>query len=98
MTGLSLPALSPHMFWRLRTDQGWLAKQENTVVGGPWLVGDKMSYADLAFIPWQHVMELALSDVYDQAQFPHLQKWYDSMTSRPAVKRVFEKAAQSGGH
>jgi glutathione S-transferase len=79
---------------------GWLAQQKKEYANtdGPWLVGNKLSYADISFIPWQHVMEVALKDVYDQAKFPHVQEWFNRITSRPAVQRIFEKAAQAGGH
>ena len=78
---------------------GWLAqRKERGGIEGPWLVGNKLTYADLSFFPWQFVMGVALSEVYDQKEFPHLQEWYDRMLSRPAVKKVLEKGAQISGH
>ena len=46
----------------------------------------------------QHVLDLALKDVYDQTEFPELHEWYNRIISRPAVQRVLEKGAQVGGH
>ena len=79
---------------------GWLAQQKemHAYTDGPWLVGNKLSYADFSFIPWQRTMEVALKDTYHQADFVHLQEWCNRITSRPAVQRVLEKAAQSRGH
>jgi glutathione S-transferase len=79
---------------------GWLAQEKKKYADtdGPWLVGNKLSYADISFIAWQSVMEAALKDVYNQAKFPHLQEWYTRIMSRPAIKKALEKAAQSGKH
>jgi glutathione S-transferase len=79
---------------------GWLAQEKgkHAKSDGPWLVGNKLSYADISFIPWQHVMGVALADIYDQAKFPHLQEWFDKIISRPAVQKALQRGAQSGGH
>ncbi len=80
--------------------EGWLAQEEGKrgETNGPWLVGNKLSYADLSFFPWQFVIGLAMSDVYDQKEFPHVQEWYDRMLARPAVKKILEMGAQVSGH
>jgi hypothetical protein len=56
------------------------------------------AYADIAFIPWQHVMGVALKEDYDQSKFPNVQKWFDAINGRPAVQTVLERAAQFGSH
>lgn len=73
--------------------EGWLAQQRaNADSDGPWLVGNKFSYADLAFVSWQALIPLALGeDVYNVDDFPHVKEWMDNMTSREAVKRVMER-------
>ena len=74
---------------------GYLAqqKQEHGSNNGPWLVGNKLSYADLAFISWQKIIAVILTkDEYNEENFPHLKEWLDKMTARPAVKRVLESA------
>ena len=71
---------------------GYLAQQEKEHGGGagyngPWLVGNKLSYADLAFIPWQRIMPLMIDkEDYDENNFPHLKKWLDNMVTRESVK------------
>ena len=56
---------------------------------GPWLVGNKMSYADIAFISWQiTVTKVHRIDQYNPDDFPHVKKWLDKMTSRPTIKGV----------
>lgn len=38
--------------------EGHLQKQDKGQ-DGPWLVGNKFSYADLAFVPWQYIVQMA---------------------------------------
>jgi glutathione S-transferase len=58
---------------------------------GPWLVGNKYSYADIAFIPWQLITGMML-DEYNEDNFPHVKEWLSKMTSRETVKTVLESA------
>ncbi len=60
---------------------------------GPWLVGNKLSYADIAFIPWQRIIGSVLEkDKYNEDDYPHVKEWLGKMTSREAVKTVLESA------
>jgi glutathione S-transferase len=75
--------------------EGYLAQKKADAGDshGPWLVGNKLSYADLAFIPWQWMMVSGLidKDEYDQNNFPHVTEWYGKMTSRDAVKTAIKE-------
>jgi glutathione S-transferase len=56
---------------------------------GPWLVGNKLSYADIAFISWQTIIAMILEkDEYNEDNFPHVKEWLGKMISRKAVKTV----------
>jgi len=56
---------------------------------GPWLVGKKVSYAEIAFIPWQTIVGMVLEkDEYNEDNFPHAKEWLGKMTSRETVKTV----------
>ncbi|KAL4962490.1 glutathione S-transferase family protein [Aspergillus stella-maris] len=64
--------------------EGWLQERE-------WLVGNKMSYADLAFVSWHNAALGILGDEglsYDE--FPRMKGWLESMNERPVVKRLVE--------
>lgn len=79
--------------------EGWLAKQkeEYPSTNGPWLVGNKISYADIAFVQWQRVIGMILgADDYDIKQYPLLEEWMGKMTARPAVERGLERSPQHG--
>ena len=66
-------------------------KQEQGDSDGPWLVGNKLSFADIAFIPWQRVAGMVLEkDEYNENDFPHVKEWLCKMTSRDKVKKALE--------
>lgn len=69
---------------------GWLAKQEVPAGGdGPWLVGGKLSYADLSFIPWQVVLGMIFTEAeFSMDAFPHAKVWIKHMTARDSVKKA----------
>lgn len=69
----------------------WLAKQKLEYTAtpgfdGPWLVANKMSYADLSFITWQTVISMFLSkEEYSIDSFPNLKDWIERMNAKPKV-------------
>lgn len=78
--------------------EGHLARQEKefgNVAGfdGPWLVGNKLSYADLAFIPWQKVVAAVMDlEQYNEEYYPHLHGWIGRMAAREKVENVLRAA------
>lgn len=78
--------------------EGYLAgqKEEYGARGGgdgPWLVGNKLSYADISFIPWQRIAVGAFGDEgFHEDDFPLVKEWLGKMTSREKVKAVLEKS------
>ena len=75
--------------------EGWLAKQKEIYGGegdGPWLVGNKLSFADLSFIPWQKTAERVLPGEYSVDEFPLVKEWLGKMTVRPSVIKTFKEA------
>ena len=72
---------------------GFLSKQERDK-GGPWLVGRKCSFADLAWASWQITVTnfTQIEDGYDVNDFPYIKDWLDRMMSRQAVRKVIEEA------
>ena len=57
-----------------------------------YLVGDKCTYADLAFISWQMGIKAVTAERYDEEkEFPHLSAWLKRITSRHATSRVVEE-------
>jgi len=62
-----------------------------TKTGGKWLVGDKMTYADLAWLPWENVaLHVLIEDGQDWAakEAPKYKAWIDSLFALESWKRV----------
>lgn len=55
--------------------------------GSPYLVGDKVTYADLMWLPWILVAGHVFAHV-DLSQFTAYNAWYSRLQQRPAVARV----------
>jgi len=51
----------------------------------PYLAGDEYSIADMAVFPW---MRNADKRGINMADYPHAQRWFDAINSRPAVQRA----------
>lgn len=73
---------------------GRLAVAAAAAGGGPgepaWLVGDKMTLADLAFVPWNAQLDLVLSQTWDQvfAGLPHARAWHGRLAALPSWQRT----------
>lgn len=70
--------------------------------GNEYLVGNKVSYADLMFVPWFSIVGWLTSDEgYDwKKNAPTSYAWYERITARPAVKKTLElkqKAREEAG-
>ncbi|KAL9613433.1 MAG: hypothetical protein Q9167_002031 [Letrouitia subvulpina] len=67
---------------------GWLAKQQRGQEG-PWLVGNKLSFVDIAFVPYQSGIEgLVGKENHNEDDYPHVKEWMGHLTSREKVKDV----------
>ena len=56
---------------------------------GPWLVGGKFSYADLAFCSWQERAGVRFAkEHYNVDEYPLVKGWMERMLARPAVQRA----------
>lgn len=54
---------------------------------GPWLVGNKYSFADIAFVSWQTVvLKIHGPDEFNPDDYPHVKDWIDRILARPAVQ------------
>ena len=50
--------------------------------GGPWLLGDDYSIADIAIWPWMSRFEWQTIDL---KQYPNVKRWYETIAKRPAA-------------
>ncbi|KAI4142197.1 MAG: hypothetical protein LQ340_007417, partial [Diploschistes diacapsis] len=58
-----------------------------------WLVGNKITFADIAFVPWNVLAGSALPtgpDIDPLKEFPHVHAWHQRLVSRPSFKKLWE--------
>ncbi|KAI0401741.1 glutathione S-transferase [Xylaria palmicola] len=75
--------------------EGHLAKEkEKSGSGdGPWLVGGRVTYVDIAWYMWQSQIVVALGeDVVNYNDYPLVKAWLERLGSRPSVKHAMELA------
>ncbi|KAE8357836.1 glutathione S-transferase [Aspergillus caelatus] len=66
----------------------------NTVLSEKeWLVGDKCTYADLAFVMWNFQIPFFMASrtgehAWNPEEFPHFTRWQNAMVARPSVAKV----------
>jgi len=53
-----------------------------------YLVGDKCTYADLAFITWQIGSKKLVGEFDWETEFPHMSAWLERLTKREGVSKV----------
>lgn len=58
---------------------------------GAFVAGAEYSIADMAIFPWIRTHE---AQKVSLADFPHIERWYNSLFARPAVKRGLELAKE----
>ncbi|KAI0099779.1 glutathione S-transferase [Nemania sp. FL0031] len=60
--------------------------------GKEWLVGDKMTYADMAWVPWNEHVHHSIGTEFENRfdGFPNLEAWHGRMAALPAWKKCNE--------
>ncbi|KAI1114206.1 glutathione S-transferase II [Nemania sp. NC0429] len=64
--------------------------------GKEWLVGDKITYADLAWATWNDRLDSVILCPADNKfeGFPNVEAWHERMISRPSWKKAMEIRAR----
>ncbi|KAF2185560.1 glutathione S-transferase [Zopfia rhizophila CBS 207.26] len=76
---------------------GSLSVLNTCLEGKQWLVGDKCTFADLCFVPWNDRVDvlLMLPEGQDKFEgFPNVRAWHERMTARPSWKKGMEIRAR----
>ncbi|KAF1964990.1 glutathione S-transferase [Bimuria novae-zelandiae CBS 107.79] len=73
-----------------------LSVLEGVLEGKQWLVGDKMTFADLAFSVWNERIDALISCKPEEKfdRFPNVEAWHERMTGRVAWKSVMAERAK----
>ena len=86
---------------KLESAQARYANELNRVVGvlntalagRQWLVGDKCTYADLAFVMWNMNIPFLMKDRpgdWDVEQYPNFKRWQEAMLGRESLGTVMK--------
>lgn len=70
--------------------EGWLRKQVDEGTGGadgPWLVGGRISYADIAWFMWQKAFGMKFTEEFNEDEFPLVKDWLARLAKRPSVSK-----------
>ncbi|KAK0515202.1 hypothetical protein JMJ35_002581 [Cladonia borealis] len=75
---------------------------DRTLKGQEWLVGDKSTYADLAFVMWNaQIDSIMKGHDWNIAEYPNFRRWQETMLARDSLKKVMsvlmDKEVQSPG-
>lgn len=68
--------------------------------GTQYLVGDKVTIADLSFIPWNWMLSFILGEDEEKslaAKYPLFSAWRVKLESRPAVQKVWQLRQKATG-
>lgn len=80
----------PYAIKRYQTETGRLySVMDNQLAKTEYLAGNFYSIADIACFPWVRIHEYQNQDL---SNFPHLARWLNEITVRPATKRALEIA------
>lgn len=66
----------------------------------PYLVGDKCTYADLAFVTWHNIVPYLTSGdkkIDIEGKYPKYDGWMKRLLERPAVKKMMADKAKASG-
>ena len=58
-----------------------------------WLVGDKCTYVDLSFFPWNNNIDRFIMkgrDEWDMGSFPNFKRWHEAVQNRPSVQKALK--------
>jgi GST-like protein len=80
------PEQIPYALARYTDEVNRLYRVMNTRLATRDFLAGRYSIADIACVGW---VRLAERQGQNLAQFPHLQRWFETIRARPAVKRAF---------
>lgn len=69
-----------------------LGTLDGALKGKTWLVGEKCTYVDLAFFPWNEIIPLALALPVGEtplSQYANVSAWHERMKQMESVKKVW---------
>lgn len=79
--------------------ESWFIKLESLLVkNGPYLLGTKLTLADMALLPFMRQCAHVDLEWFEQTQYHHLQHWLSSFKESELFKRIMPKVPAWGMH
>lgn len=69
-----------------------------TKTGNPYLVGEKCSYVDLMFVPWNGLLGMLMGENFEEefkTKFPMTHEWNSRLNERKGVKAMAKVKADA---
>ena len=66
---------------------------DNCLTGKQWLVGNKCTFADLAFVTWNDRVDMLCGAPGSQPlkEFPNVENWHNRMIARDSFKKAMHR-------
>lgn len=76
--------------------EGILAAAQPDADGASWLVGSKLTFADMAFVPWNFRLSEVLVRPWDEVWkgLPHVRAWHERLVALPSWERSMQHRAR----
>ena len=75
---------------KIRLYDAYLKKMEQALERTPWLVGEKLSMADISLAPYvNRLAALAMEGLWADGRLPRVEAWFERIRSRPSYHSGF---------
>jgi len=73
---------------KIRLYDAYLHKMERALAGSDWLVGERLTMADVAMAPYvNRLAALAMEQLWERGRLPRVEGWFERVRARPASAR-----------
>jgi glutathione S-transferase len=67
--------------------QSYLHRMEEALSGAQWLVGERLSMADIAMAPYlNRLAALSMDELWRRGRLPRVERWFERIRARPAFE------------
>jgi glutathione S-transferase len=75
---------------KIRLYDAYLHKMERALAGSDWLVGERLTMADVAMAPYvNRLAALAMEQLWERGRLPRVEGWFERVRARPSFRPAF---------
>ncbi|MDX1562498.1 MAG: glutathione S-transferase N-terminal domain-containing protein [Gammaproteobacteria bacterium] len=83
---------APRVDDKLRIYVGFLERMEQALAASDWLVGERLSMADIAMAPYLYrLAALAMERIWQGGKMPRVEAWFGRIRERDSFAEAFDK-------